>query len=282
MATVNGTVITLGEVEAIRLGDTSTDREFFNQDLFQLIVEETVRQAAEAQYGIVADQAAVDAQFDSFMASIETQGPVDEYMENNGITEDTIRHVAFQQVMLPAIQDKLAEEQDPFTEADLQLAYEGLLPSLSTVCTRHILVQTEEEASAVIDRLDGGEEFADLAAELSIDTGSGAAGGDIGCISDPAANLVSTYAAAALDAEIGEVTGPIPSEFGVHVLIVDSREAPAFDEIRADLETSLVGERAADMFDDWVFEKLGEADVVVTERYGTWQTEPTFGVNSPA
>ena len=282
VATVNGTAITLGEVEAIRLGDTIADRDLFNQDLFQLIVEETVRQAAEAQYGIVADQAAVDAQFDTFMASIEQQGAVDEYMENNGITEETIRHVAFQQVMLPAIQAKLAEEQDPFTEADLQLAYESLLPSLSTVCTRHILVGTEEEAETVIDRLDEGEEFADLAAELSIDEGSGAAGGDIGCISDPSSNLVSTYAAASLDAEIGEVTGPVPSEFGYHVLIVDSREVPVFEEIRSDLETSLAGERAADIFDDWVYGKLGEANVVVTERYGTWQTEPTFGVNSPA
>ncbi len=183
---------------------------------------------------------------------------------------------------LEALQEKLAEQGTPFSDSDLQLAYESLLPSLSTVCTRHILVETEEQAEAVVDRLDGGEEFADLAAELSIDAGSGAAGGDIGCISDPSANLVSTYAAAALDAEIGEVTGPVPSEFGYHVLIVDSREAPVFDEIRVDLEASMEGERAADLFDDWVFEQLGKSDIAVTERYGTWQTEPTFGVNSPA
>lgn len=282
VATVNGTAITLGEIEEIRLDGGVANREQFNRDTFQLIVEEAVRQAAAAEFGIVAEQAAIDTQFENFMASIETQGPVDEYMETNGITEETIRHVAFQQVMLPAIQEKLGEQETPFSDSDLQLAYESLLPSLSTVCTRHILVETEEEAEAVVVRLDGGEEFAELAAELSIDTPSGAAGGDIGCISDPSANLVSTYAAAALDAEIGEVTGPIPSEFGYHVLIVDSREAPVFDEIRADLETSIAGERAADLFDAWVFEKLGAADIVVTERYGTWQTEPTFGVNSPA
>jgi parvulin-like peptidyl-prolyl isomerase len=282
VATVNGAAITLEEVEGIRVESSATNRDQFNQDLFQLIVEETVRQAAVAQFGIVPDPVAIDAQFDQFMAGIEAQGPIDEYMENNGITEETIRHVALQQVMLPEIQDRLVAQADPFSEDDLRAAYEGLLPSLSTVCTRHILVETEDEAAAVIDRLDGGEEFADLAAELSIDTGSGAAGGDIGCISDPSANLVSTYAAASLEAEIGEVTGPVPSEFGFHVLIVDSREVQAFDEIRAELEVSLVGQRGAELFDNWVFESLGAADVEVTERYGTWQTEPTFGVSPPA
>lgn len=275
VATVNGTTITLEEVEAIRAESAATDRDQFNRDLFQLIVEETVRQAAAAQYSIVEDPAAVDAQYDLFIAGIEAEGPLDEYLETNGITEETIRHVAFQQVILPEIQVRLAEGT---TEEDLQAAYAEVVPRLSTVCTRHILVATEEEGLAVIDRLGGGEEFADLAAELSIDTGSGAAGGDIGCISDPSTNLVASYATASLEAEIGQVTGPIESQFGYHVLIVDSRETPSLDEVRTDLTASL----GADLFDAWVFENLGTADIVVTERYGTWQTEPSFGVVSPA
>ncbi len=134
------------------------------------------------------------------------------------------------------------------------------------------------ESLAVLERLDAGEEFADLAGELSIDPGSGAQGGDIGCIADPSNNLVGPYATASLEAEIGEVTGPIATDFGYHVLVVDSRETPSFDEVRTNLETSL----GAELFDAWVFESLGAADIVVTERYGTWQTEPSFGVISPA
>ena len=89
---------------------------------------------------------------------------------------------------------------------------------------------------------------------------------------------MAPYATASLEAEIGEVTGPIESQFGFHVLIVDSRETPSLDEVRTDLTASL----GADLFDAWVFDNLGAADIVVTERYGTWQTEPSFGVVSPA
>ena len=52
------------------------------------------------------------------------------------------------------------------------------------LCSNHILVDTEEQAQAVIARLDDGEEFADLAMELSIDTGSGALGGRLGCVGE--------------------------------------------------------------------------------------------------
>ena len=280
VATVNGTAITLAEVEEIRADASATSRDQFNQDLFQLIVEETVRQAAAAQFTIVEDPAVTDAQYEQFIAGIEAQGPIDEYLESNGITEETIRHVAFQQVMLPAIQGRLAEQTEPVSEEAIQAAYDEMLPTVSTVCTRHILVATEEEATAVIDRLEGGAEFADLSAELSIDTESGAAGGDLGCRT--ADQYVVGFGDATLEATLGEVTGPVQSEFGYHVLIVDSREVQSLEEIRGDLETSLISQQAADLFDAWVFESLGAVDVVVTERYGTWQTEPSFGVISPA
>ena len=280
VATVNGTAISLEEVEAIRIDSSTANRDQFNQDLFQLIVEETVRQEAASQFSIVEDPAAIEAQYDLFIAGIEAQGPLDDYLETNGITLETIRHVAFQQVMLPEIQAKLTESLDPLSDEDLQAAYEEVLPSITTVCARHILVASEEEADAVVARLDDGDEFADVAAELSIDTGSGASGGDLGCLT--ADNYVVPFADATIAAEIGEVTGPVQSDFGFHVLIVDSREMQSFDEIRTDLEASLVDQQAGDLFDTWVFESLGAADIVVTERYGTWQTEPTFGVVSPA
>jgi len=280
VATVNGTAITIDEVEAIRVDSSVENRDQFNQDLTQLIVEETVRQVADAQFGIVEDAAAIDAQYEVVVASIEEQGSFDEYLATNGITEETIRHVAFQRAMLPEIQARLTESLDPIGEEDIQVAYDELLPAFSTVCARHILVATEEEANAVIDRLDGGEEFADLAAELSTDTGSGAAGGDLGCLT--ADNYVVPFAEATIAANIGEVTGPVESDYGFHVLIVDSRETQSLEDVRVNLEASLVSQQANDLFDAWIYESLGAAEIIVTERYGTWQTEPSFGVISPA
>ncbi len=84
-------------------------------------------------------------------------------------------------------------------------------------CTRHILVETEAEANTAVQRLDDGEDFAELAMELS--TGpSGPNGGDLGC-SDPG-DFVDEFRDAVIAATEGEVTGPVQTDFGWHVILV--------------------------------------------------------------
>lgn len=88
------------------------------------------------------------------------------------------------------------------------------------VCAAHILVETEDAASDVARRLGEGDDFAALAAEVSIDPGSAAAGGGLGCfpIEQFEVQFIPEFVEAALDAEIGTPTDPVESEFGWHVI----------------------------------------------------------------
>jgi hypothetical protein len=88
-------------------------------------------------------------------------------------------------------------------------------------CVSHILVEDEAQARAVLDRLDGGEEFGAVAADVSLDTGSAAQGGSLGgCM--PVANFQEQYdpdfVDAALAAEVGVPTQPVETQFGQHVI----------------------------------------------------------------
>lgn len=88
-------------------------------------------------------------------------------------------------------------------------------------CVSHILVETEAEALAAVVRLDAGEDFAELAMELS--TGpSGPQGGDLGC-SDPSAFAVE-FKDAVEAATIGEVVGPVATQFGFHLILVSGTD----------------------------------------------------------
>jgi parvulin-like peptidyl-prolyl isomerase len=108
------------------------------------------------------------------------------------------------------------------SDADLQARYE-LGPAASGIaCVAHILVDTEQAALDVLDRLAGGEPFAQVAADVSIDPGSATGGGAYPC--DTAENFAATYipeyVQAALGAEVGVPVGPVPSQFGYHVILV--------------------------------------------------------------
>lgn len=109
-----------------------------------------------------------------------------------------------------ALRDKLAEALD---ENQGQAIYAD---------ARHILVNTEAEALDVLDALNRGESFADLARALSQDPGSGANGGELG--KNSILGYVEPFAEAIRTAQIGEIVGPVESEFGYHIIQVRSRE----------------------------------------------------------
>jgi peptidyl-prolyl cis-trans isomerase C len=87
---------------------------------------------------------------------------------------------------------------------------------------RHILVETEEEANDVIARLQAGEDFADLAAELSQDPGSGADGGDLGFV--PRGRFVPEFDEIVFTSPVGQVSDPVQTQFGWHIIEVLERE----------------------------------------------------------
>jgi peptidyl-prolyl cis-trans isomerase C len=93
---------------------------------------------------------------------------------------------------------------------------------------RHILVEDEAQAKTVVERLKKGEDFAKVASELSKDPGSGKEGGDLGWFTKD--RMVPEFAEAAFKLKKGEVSQPVKSQFGWHVIrLEDKRTKPLPD-----------------------------------------------------
>lgn len=93
---------------------------------------------------------------------------------------------------------------------------------------RHILVEDEAQAKAVAERLKKGEDFAKVAAELSKDPGSGKEGGSLGWFTKD--RMVPEFAEAAFKLNKGQVSEPVKSQFGWHVIkLEDKRTKPLPD-----------------------------------------------------
>ncbi len=107
------------------------------------------------------------------------------------------------------------------------------------VKARHILVKTEQEALDIIKQLKAGADFATLAKEKSIDTGSKDAGGDLGYF--PKGQMVAEFEAAAFSQKINEIPDkPVKTEYGYHVIQVeDHKQAviPDFEKVKDNVKT---------------------------------------------
>jgi peptidyl-prolyl cis-trans isomerase C len=115
------------------------------------------------------------------------------------------------------------------------------------VRARHILVKTEDEAKAIIAELKKGADFAELARQKSTDPGA-AEGGDLGYF--PKEEMVPEFADAAFKLEKGQVSEPIHTRFGWHVIKLEDkreRQVPAFDQVRDQLANHLVRKAQAEL-----------------------------------
>jgi parvulin-like peptidyl-prolyl isomerase len=142
-------------------------------------------------------------------------------------------------------------------------------PPLEQRSVRHILVETEEEAQDVVAELEDGADFAELAQERSVDTGSGAQGGELG--SAPRGAYVPEFDEAAWDADVDEIVGPIESQFGFHVLQVTDTEETAVEDLDVQQLDQLVGQALGAR----IQQAFDAAEVEVDPAFGEWDPAQT-------
>jgi peptidyl-prolyl cis-trans isomerase C len=146
------------------------------------------------------------------------------------------------------------QAKNPVTDADLQAEYDKLKGQAGEkeYHARHILVETEDQAKALIVQLKGGAKFDELAKKNSKDPGSGQNGGDLDWA--PPGNYVPEFSEAMVKLEKGQYTEtPVKSQFGWHIIQLDdvrNAQFPAFDEVKPQLAQRLAQQKLVKFRDD--------------------------------
>lgn len=132
------------------------------------------------------------------------------------------------------------------TDSQLKAAYAAKTSSMKNeeeVRARHILVASEDEAKAIAKQVKEGADFEKLAAEKSQDKGSGTQGGDLGYFTKD--KMVPEFAEAAFKMKKGDISNPVKSSFGWHVIKLEDRrkvKIPSFEEMREELQADVANE----------------------------------------
>ena len=208
VASVNGTKITLGQMIAMKESLPPEYQSLPDDVLFKGIYDQLIQQEVLAQ-------------------SITGLGPRAIATLDNE-KRGYISGLAIDAIVKEAVTDEALQKayDDRFKDAKPQTEYNAA----------HILVATEEEANALKEQLAGGADFAELAKAKSTDTGSGANGGDLGWFG--LGMMVKPFEEAVVGAKVGEVTGPVQTDFGFHLILVKETriaEKPTLDQLRDEL-----------------------------------------------
>lgn len=219
------------------------------QFLEQRATELVLLTEAEAR-GLSVPEEEVETQVSNFRDSFESEEEFQQILEQAGFgDEETLREVIRESLLVRQVVEDIQANIEVSDEA-VQAFYEENQAQFQTpeqVCARHILLETEEEAQAVITELEGGAEFATLADERSTGT---APGGDLGCFGQ--GQMVPPFEEAAFAAEVDAVVGPVETDFGFHVIKVYERQeagAVPLEQVEPQIRAQLAQQQVATVID---------------------------------
>ncbi len=226
LARVGTAEITLAHALALREQLPPQFRQVPDESLFPAIVEQLIEQ--ELLYQHKAGEL-------NLRQRSMLENEVRNFTANAALTEAA--EAALSDTAIAAAYEAFAAE---FAEGEPETEYNAA----------HILVRSEAEIEEVIAELEAGRDFADVARDHSVD-GSAQAGGDLGWFGEGV--MIEPFEAAVMALEPGEVSGPVETQFGWHVVkLLDRRDAqvPPLEEVRDDLADHIQREAARGLVEE--------------------------------
>jgi parvulin-like peptidyl-prolyl isomerase len=235
----------------------------FRDDLTNLIVLQALLAGAERDFGLTG----LDT--DEARAAYLSTAPTEELQLLQRLVSDAGRdtqafadHVTTQLLLRAAVRAALLKD-----DVVLNQLWETRSNPEIDYCVSHIVVETEAEAAVVAQRITAGEDFATVADEVSLDDTS--VGGALPC---PATleQWVPEFGNVIGLMSIGDVSDPVETQFGWHVITLVQRHPSTFEEFAADPETFVPQDAIGDWWNAWIDETVGAADIKVRSQIGSW------------
>ncbi len=175
-----------------------------------------------------------------------------------------------EQLLIESLLKKKIAADSQLTENDLKKYYDTNKEKFKKekeINTRHILLKTDEEAKQIMDKLQKGEDFVELSKRYSIDPNAKASGGEIGF--HRKGTLLPEYEAAAFKlTKVGQMAGPVKSQFGYHIIRLEGIKPPAyvpFEEVKDYIRQQLTQDKQKELLEKYIEDLKKASKITINE-----------------
>jgi foldase protein PrsA len=226
----------------------------------QLIADKIVASEAKKQKITISDEE-LNKEVDKLKESYGGEEVFDQVLASNNTTVDVLKEDLKNYLTMR----ELIEPQIEITDEELKTYFDENKDSLGEaeqVKASHILVEDEETAKEIKQKLGDGADFAELAKEYSTDEGSKENGGELGFF--PRGTMVTEFEDVAFSLPINEISEPVKSDYGYHIIKVEEKKEAKeanFDDSKVSIKETLIDEKMESEYTTWLEEKKKDYDI---------------------
>lgn len=247
------------EISQNELNDVLVER--YGAETLNSLISETIIELEVEKADIEVTEEEIDEEVEKMAVQYNGMEGLQAAMEQANLSEETLRDEIKTNLSLT----KLLEPRMDITDEEIAEYYEENKDSFvqgEQVNASHILVEDEDEAKDIVKKLKDGEDFAELAKEVSKDEGTKEKGGELGFFGK--GEMVPEFDEKAFEMEVDELSEPIKSDFGYHIILVHEKkdeEATSLEDSKDDIKDIIVEAKTPEVFNEWYSETIQEYDI---------------------
>ena len=251
VARINGEVITKDELYNVLVAQGGKEA------LDSLIADKIIDSELKKK-GLEVTEKDIDTELQAMIVEYGGQESFNQALASYGYTDNNIK----KNIKMNLSATKLVGADVVITDADMKTYFDENKTTFDVpeqVKANHILVADEAKAKEVKVKLSAGGDFAALAKEYSTDETNKDLGGDLGFFSK--GDMVPEFENVAFSLKIGEISEPVKTEFGYHIIkVAEKKEAKTatYEDSKEQIKVILMAEKLPTVFDTWMQERYSE------------------------
>ena len=250
-------------------GAGDTDDAACNRYALGALIQFQLTQGYADEHGLTVTDDDLTTSIDGFESQVG-KDTVAAQLQANGVSHDDFRDLVRSSLLENEVAKQLAVERSD--QAALRKRYEQNLTPYTTLTVDHILVKTKAEADDVYRQVTAPgatrADFLALAKQVSTDPSAKQNSGALPAA--PASQYVAEFADAAIALDPGEISRPVHTRFGWHVIRLEEKDVQPFEEVAGQLVSQ---QDQANAFSAWVREQLATGQIDVNPSFGRFDPD---------
>lgn len=257
-------------------GDAEAVTRQYEQGFLATLIRRAVLQPRAEELGVEVTEEDVTEQLEAIKSDFPNEAAFKEALEEQALDEAQLEDLVRDRLLEDALRDKVTADIEPSTE-ELTAFYEQNVDRYTFNEAQHILVKEPDLARLIAAELQRLPEkkieagFAQLAKKHSLDEQNKDDAGNLG--EQPGGTFVPEFEAALNQLEEGEISEPVQTEFGFHIIRLISKRTAPFEEVREEIATELAVPAKQEAFAEWLEDAYRDADIRINPRFGELDVE---------